>query len=76
MMDRYANCGGDSNVVGYEIELSSIKVQFADGSVYLYTTQSAGSQNLEQMKRLATAGQGLNSFINRAARKGYASKLR
>lgn len=76
MMERYANRGGDSNVVGYEIEPSSIKVQFGDGSVYLYTTQSAGSQKIEQMKNLAKAGQGLNSFINRVVRKGYASKLR
>ncbi|KVN20824.1 MULTISPECIES: hypothetical protein [unclassified Burkholderia] len=75
-MERYANRGGDSNVVAYEIEQSSIKVQFGDGSIYLYTSQSAGSANLEQMKQLAIAGQGLNSFIGRVVRKGYAAKLR
>jgi hypothetical protein len=75
-MERYANRGGDSNVVAYEIEQSSIKVQFGDGSVYLYTNQSAGAANLEQMKQLANAGQGLNSFIGRVVRKGYSSKLR
>lgn len=75
-MERYANRGGDSNVVAYEIDQSSIKVQFGDGSMYLYTAQSAGASNLEHMKHLARAGQGLNSFINRAVRKGYASKLR
>ncbi|MBW5285862.1 hypothetical protein [Burkholderia gladioli] len=75
-MERYANRGGDSNVAAYEIEQSSIKVQFGDGSIYLYTSQSAGSANLEQMKQLAIAGQGLNSFINRVVRKGYAEKLR
>lgn len=75
-MERYANRGGDSNVVAYEIEQSSIKVQFGDGSIYLYTGQSAGAANLEHMKQLAIAGQGLNSFIGKVVRKGYASKLR
>lgn len=75
-MERYANRGGDSNVVAYEIEQNSIKVQFWDGSIYLYTSQSAGAANLEHMKQLAIAGQGLNSFIGRVVRKGYASKLR
>ena len=74
-MERYANRGGDSNVLAYEIEQSSIKVQFGDGSIYLYTGQSAGTANLERMKQLAIAGQGLNSFIGRVVRKSYASKL-
>lgn len=75
-MEPYANRGGDSNVLAYEIEHSSIKVQFGDGSIYLYTSQSAGPANLEHMKQLAIAGQGLNSFIGKVVRKGYASKLR
>ena len=75
-MERYANRGGHSNVVAFEIEQYSIKVQFGDGSIYLYTSQSAGAANLDQMKQLARAGQGLNSFISRAVRKGYSSKLR
>ena len=75
-MERYSNRGGDSNVAAYEIEQSSIKVQFRDGSIYLYTSQSAGVANLEHMKQLAKAGQGLNSFISRVVKKAYASKLR
>lgn len=75
-MERYANRGGDSNILAYEIEQSSIKVQFGDESIYLYTSQSAGAENLERMKQLASAGQGLNSFIGKVVRKGYASKLR
>lgn len=74
-MERYANNGGDSNVVAYEIEQSSIKVQFGDGSMYLYTNQSTGVENIERMKQLAQAGQGLNSYIGRVVRKRYASKL-
>jgi hypothetical protein len=75
-MERYRNLGGDSGVAAYEIGSDSIKVQFRDGAVYLYNSQSAGSSNIEQMKSLATSGQGLNSFISRVVKKGYASKLR
>jgi len=75
-MIRYNNLGNDSGVAAYEIESSSITVQFNDGWFYLYTAQSAGAANVEQMKRLAIAGQGLNSFINRVVRKGYARKWR
>lgn len=75
-MDRYKNLGGNSNVVAYEIGLDSITVQFGDGSVYLYTTQSAGSANIAEMHCLANAGQGLNSFISRVVKKGYSRKMR
>ncbi len=75
-MELYKNLGGDSGVVAYEIGDDSIKVQFSDGSLYLYNYQSAGSHNIEQMKGLAIAGRGLNSFISRVVKKGYASKLR
>lgn len=75
-MERYKNLGGDSGVVGYEIAEGAITVQFKDGATYLYTTQSAGAGNLAEMQRLAVAGRGLNSFISRVVRKGYARKLR
>ncbi len=75
-MERYKNLGGDSDVVAFEIAEDSITVEFKDGSIYLYTNQSAGSENISEMKRLARAGQGLNSFINRVVKKLYASKLR
>ena len=75
-MERYRNLGGDSGVVAYEIGDDSIKVQFSDGSLYLYNYQSAGRHNIEQMKSLAIAGRGLNSFISTVVKKRYASKLR
>ena len=75
-MKRYRNLGGDSNVAAYELGNGSITVQFNDGSVYLYTNQSAGQANIIELQRLAQVGQGLNSFINRYVRKGYAQKLR
>ena len=75
-MEKYKNLGGDSGVTTYEIGEDSIKVEFSDGALYLYNYHSAGSHNIEKMKGLAIAGEGLNSYINKNARKGYAEKLR
>jgi hypothetical protein len=74
-MERYRDLDGDSNVLEYELGNDYIKVRFADGSVYLYTYLSTGSQNVEEMKRLAVVGEGLNKFISKFVRKNYASKL-
>ncbi len=75
-MEQYRNLGGDSGVAAYEIGPGSITVQFKDGAVYLYTNQSAGAASIAEMQRLARAGQGLNSYISRVVRKGYAQKMR
>ena len=75
-MKPYKNLGGDSNVTGYEIGLDFILVEFGNSSVYEYTYSSAGQANIEQMKRLAEEGEGLNSFINRNVRKKYSRKIR
>jgi len=72
----YRNSGGDSGIVSYEIGSDSITVQFSDGSVYLYTSQSASSEDIAEMKLLASSGEGLNSFINRRVKFNYAQKLR
>ena len=75
-MERYKNLGGDSGVSAYEIGDDYIKVEFNDGSLYLYNYGSAGSHNIEHMKTLAVNGRGLNGFINTNVKKKYASKLR
>lgn len=75
-MERYRDIDGDSGVSGYEIGTDFIRVQFSTGAIYLYTYASAGAQNIEQMKELAAAGDGLNSFINRNVRSRYARKER
>lgn len=75
-MDRYADVNGDSGVAGYEIGSDSIRVQFKDGAIYLYTYSSAGKENIETMKRLATGGDGLNAYINTHVRKLYSRKER
>jgi len=75
-MERYENLSGDSGVAAYEIGDESVKVEFRDGHIYLYTYQSAGRENIERMKDLALAGRGLNTFISKFVRKRYASRLR
>lgn len=73
-MKSYMDIDGDSNVLGYETGDDFIRVQFKNRSVYLYTYESAGKYNIEEMKSLAEAGDGLNSFIMRHVRKKYARK--
>lgn len=75
-MEQYKNLGRDSGVVAFESGIDFIRVQFRDGSVYLYTDTSAGSDNIEHMKQLARRGKGLHSFINRKVRKAYAREER
>ena len=70
-MQRYANIGGNSSIVGFEIEPTRIRVMFSDGSLYSYSYASAGRSNVEQMKQLALSGYGLNAFIMRYVRNNY-----
>lgn len=78
-MTDYKNLGGDSNVLGFDLLPNAIVVKFKtknkDGcDTYLYSFSSAGQLNIEQMKKLAENGQGLNSFINRNVKKLYENK--
>ena len=75
-MTPYRDIDGDSNVSAYEYGSDWIQVQFKDGSVYEYTSSSAGQGNIDTMKRLADAGEGLNSHIQRNVRKRYSRKIR
>lgn len=75
-MKPYKNLSGHSGVLAYDITADAIHVRFRDGDApnYLYNAASAGRANLEAMKRLATAGRGLSTFIARNVRDGYAKK--
>jgi hypothetical protein len=75
-MQIYADVDRDSGVAAYESGIDFIRIQFSTGAVYLYTYDSAGQHNIEQMKRLAATGDGLNAFINRWVRKAYACRER
>lgn len=64
-MAHYKNLGGNSNVVAYEIDGDSIVVEFRSGTYrfYTYNASKPGNAHVDQLKRLAIAGQGLNSYI-------------
>ncbi len=64
-MQSYENGGGSSSIVAFEIGDDSIAIKFTDGSFYLFIYQSAGGANVEQMKKYAYFGHGLNGFISR-----------
>jgi len=74
-MIRYANKGGNSGIYAYEIQDDGIIVQFSSNAKYLYNYSSAGASKIEEMKRLATKGKGLNSYIMENVKKVFASKL-
>lgn len=71
-MRQYADLGGRSGVTAYDYGRTYIKVMFSNGSVYLYSYDSAGPERVEIMKALADRGYGLNTFINQYARLAYA----
>ena len=71
-MERYRNTGRDSGVSAYEIGADYIGVKFSSTSrTYTYSYRRAGSGHVEQMKRLAQGGRGLNSYINRFTKHLY-----
>ncbi|WP_419786461.1 hypothetical protein [Pseudodesulfovibrio sp.] len=63
-MQRYLNLSGKSGIEAFRIEDKSISVQFKKGRVYQYSENPIGSQHIENMKELALAGQGLNTYIS------------
>ena len=73
-METYKNLSGKSGVAAYECGADFIRVRFSDGAQYLYTNDSAGINEIQEMQKLARAGQGLNSLINREIKKNYACK--
>ena len=75
-MERYKNLGGHSSVQAFELGQDSITVEFNDGATYLYNDASTGTTHIDQMKRLAQAGYGLNSYIIRCVMKAHASRVR
>jgi len=74
-MKLYENRSRKSPVVAYEFGDDSITIKFIDGSVYLYTYESAGNANVEQLKKYALIGHGLNGFLTRFLSKGAGIKI-
>lgn len=64
-MQKYNDIDNDSNVDEFDFGVDYIVVRFLDESTYTYTYASAGVHHIEEMKRLASAHDGLNSYISR-----------
>ncbi|RAJ05040.1 hypothetical protein LX64_02194 [Chitinophaga skermanii] len=62
-MKKY-NSGAPTGVISYQYGAGYISILFEGGHTYTYTYQSAGKVHVEQMKRLADAQKGLNTYIN------------
>ena len=64
-MQKYADINNDSGVNRFEIHDISITVWF-DGTSnsYTYSYGVAGEHHVEEMKKRALAGDGLNAYIN------------
>lgn len=75
-MPRYRDTDHDSGVVAYEYGDDWIEVEFRRGRerFYLYEASGVGNSHIQEMKRLADAGDGLNSYIMKNVRDGYSSK--
>ena len=71
-MEPYKDFSRNSGVLAYECGSDFIRVEFKNSSIYLYTYTSTGGANIEQMKRLAHAGEGLATFINENVRERFA----
>lgn len=74
-MRTYKNLNGDSGVRAYELGPDFITVKFLDGTKYRYTYACPGNLFVERMKKLATAGKGLSTYISQTVRDRYESKL-
>lgn len=72
-MERYKNSGGNSGVSAYEIGSDYILVLFKGNSKpYRYSyTGGAGSHHVENLKRLARSGSGLNAYIIKHVKDKY-----
>lgn len=63
-MKPYRDINGDSGIAAYEYGQDFIQVQFKPGKVYEYRASRIGSTHINNMKRLADSGDGLNAYIN------------
>ena len=72
-MQPYASDG--SGVIAWEAAPDAIGVQFADGTVYVYTHAVTGRAKVERMKRLARAGRGLATYISQHVGDAYAARF-
>ena len=70
-MQKYQNISGNSGVSYFEIGEDYIKVWFHNAKPYIYNDRRPGRLHVDKMKTLATAGQGLATYINQYVHDDY-----
>ena len=73
-MRPYRGGDGDSGVAAYACGPDWIDIRFHRGGCYRYDARHPGLLQVLEMQRLAAAGKGLNTYINRHVRADYASR--
>jgi hypothetical protein len=64
-----------SGVAAYEDGPGWIHIRFHRGGTYRYDASRPGARKVREMRRLARAGDGLNTYINQFVRDNYAARL-
>lgn len=73
-MKRYRSADS-SGVAAYDYGPDWIVIRFQRGGTYRYDAHHPGAPHVIEMQRLADAGEGLNTYINRHVRDDYAEWL-
>lgn len=73
-MKPYQGTDGDSGIAAYECGPGWIAVRFRRGGTYRYDGRHPGAAHVLEMQRLAEAGDGLNTYINRFVRDDYSER--
>jgi len=64
LQQPYRNQGGNSQILSYETGNEFLKVEFAEtGAVFKFSYRTAGKRHVDEMKRLAQSGEGLDKYI-------------
>lgn len=75
MQIKYPNKSKKSSIDTYEIGNggNSIAITFNSGSSYVYDHNKPGKEQVDKMKELAAAGEGLGSYVKKNVNKNFAS---
>lgn len=72
----YKNLSGISGIKAYELGDDYIIITFNKESIYLYDYEKPGKAHVEQMKKLAEKGLGLNTYISQNVHNDFKKRLR
>ena len=65
----------DTGVRAFALLPEAIALRFSDGRVYLYDGGTPGRVHVREMQRLARAGAGLTTYVNKFVRERYAKRI-